>query len=74
MLVASKQTQHYDITRDPPQGYKGVELQQWSLLVSEDVFLLKPLGDPRLYKALNISEFIKAFIIHKNILCASFPE
>ena len=51
-----------------------MELQQRSLLVGEDVFPLKPLGDPRLNKALNISEFIKAFTIYKNILCASFPE
>ena len=35
---------------------------------------LKPLTDPRVNKALTITEFIKAFSIYKNVMCEGFPE
>ena len=56
-------------------GYKGPgEYKQRSLMVGEEVIPLKPLNDPRVNKALTISEFIKAFTIYKNVMCEGFPE
>ena len=56
-------------------GYKGPgEYEQRSLMIGEKIIPLKPLTDPRVTKALTISEFIKAFSIYKNVMCEGFPE
>ena len=56
-------------------GYKGPgEYEQRSLMIAEEIIPLKPLTDPRVNKALTITEFIKAFSIYKNVMCEGFPE
>ena len=35
---------------------------------------LKPLTDPRLNRQLTIQEFIEAFAIYKNVMCATYPH
>ena len=56
-------------------GYKGPgELEQRSLLIGQDVIPLKPLSDPRVNKALTITEFVRAFTVYKNVMCEVFPN